>query len=232
MITTSNKSNKVLIVDDEPDIVELLQYTFAKSGYDVRTASNGKDTITILHDFMPQLVILDVMMPDIDGIETCRQIRELPEGKEVFVMFLTARSEEFAEKAAFDMGADTYITKPIKPRALLSRVAAIFKRLNSASSYVSEVIVGDLTINRSNYIVFQGRQKKVLPKKEFELLYFFAQNPNTVFSREELLDTLWGTDVYVLARTVDVHMSKLRDKIGEHYIKTIKGIGYKFEIPA
>ncbi len=232
MFTLSNKAHKVLIVDDEPDIVELLQYTFVKSGYDVRTATSGKSAIHIFEEFAPHLVILDVMMPEMDGIEACRQIRELPKGKKTFILFLTARSEEFAEKAAFDMGADAYITKPIKPRALLSRTAAIFKRLSAATSLSAEVIIGDLTINRSNYIVVQGAEKKILPKKEFELLYFFAQNPNTVFSREELLDKLWGTDVYVLARTVDVHMSKLRDKIGEQYIKTIKGIGYKFEVPA
>jgi two-component system alkaline phosphatase synthesis response regulator PhoP len=168
------------------------------------------------------------MMPKMDGVETCRQLRDLPELQKMFVVFLTARSEEYSEVAAFDIGADDYITKPIKPRALMSRISALFRRDSKKSSPSNIITIGDLTIDRTSYTISVKGKEINLPKKEFELLYFLAQNPNKVFSREDLLQNIWGTDVYVLARTVDVHIRKVREKIGEDYITTVKGVGYKF----
>jgi two-component system alkaline phosphatase synthesis response regulator PhoP len=168
------------------------------------------------------------MMPKMDGVETCRQLRDLPELQKMFVVFLTARSEEYSEVAAFDIGADDYITKPIKPRALMSRISALFRRDSKKSSPSNIITIGDLTIDRTSYTISIKGKEINLPKKEFELLYFLAQNPNKVFSREDLLQNIWGTDVYVLARTVDVHIRKVREKIGEDYITTVKGVGYKF----
>ncbi len=221
-------AHKVLVVDDEEPILELLKYNLEKSGYEVKTAQDGAKAVDIARKFIPDLVLLDIMMPKMDGVETCRQLRDMPELQKTFVVFLTARSEEYSEVAAFDTGADDYITKPIKPRALMSRISALFRRESKKSSPASIIAVGDLTINRTSYTVtINGRQVN-LPKKEFELLYFLAQNPNKVFNREELLQNIWGTDVYVLARTVDVHIRKVREKIGEDFITTVKGVGYKF----
>jgi two-component system, OmpR family, alkaline phosphatase synthesis response regulator PhoP len=229
--TGNKQAHRVLIVDDEPDILELLQYNFSKEGYEVQTSENGKKAIEIFKEFSPELIVLDIMMPYMDGVETCRQIRELPNGKEVFIIFLTARSEEYSEVAAFDVGADDFITKPIKPRALMSRVSALFRRGNAPAPRESNrIVTGDLVIDRSSYTVIRSNEQLTLPKKEFELLSFLAQNPNKVFSRDDLLQNIWGTDVYVLARTVDVHVRKVREKIGEGYIQTVKGVGYKFEI--
>ena len=171
------------------------------------------------------------MMPNQDGVETCRQLRELPELSNTHITFLTARAEEYSEVAAFDAGADDYITKPIKPRALMSRVSALFrKEKKSKSKTTPKVVAGRLTIDRSSYMVHKNGERFALPKKEFELLYFLAKNPNKVFSRDDLLQNIWGTDVYVLARTVDVHIRKVREKIGDGYITTVKGVGYKFEV--
>jgi two-component system alkaline phosphatase synthesis response regulator PhoP len=221
-------AHKVLVVDDEEPILELLKYNLEKSGYEVKTAQDGAKAVDIARKFIPDLVLLDIMMPKMDGVETCRQLRDMPELQKTFVVFLTARSEEYSEVAAFDTGADDYITKPIKPRALMSRISALFRRESKKSSPASIIAVGDLTIDRTSYTVtINGRQVN-LPKKEFELLYFLAQNPNKVFNREELLQNIWGTDVYVLARTVDVHIRKVREKIGEDFITTVKGVGYKF----
>ena len=221
-------AHKVLVVDDEEPILELLKYNLEKSGYEVKTALDGARAVDIARKFIPDLVLLDIMMPKMDGVETCRQLRDMPELQKTFVVFLTARSEEYSEVAAFDIGADDYITKPIKPRALMSRISALFRRESKKSSPSTVISIGDLTIDRTSYtITIDGREIN-LPKKEFELLYFLAQNPNKVFSREELLQNIWGTDVYVLARTVDVHIRKVREKIGEDYITTVKGVGYKF----
>lgn len=221
-------AHKVLVVDDEEPILELLKYNLEKSGYEVKTALDGAKAVDIARKFVPDLVLLDIMMPKMDGVETCRQLRDMPELQKTFVVFLTARSEEYSEVAAFDIGADDYITKPIKPRALMSRISALFRRESKKASPSSIISIGDLTIDRTSYtITIDGREIN-LPKKEFELLYFLAQNPNKVFSREELLQNIWGTDVYVLARTVDVHIRKVREKIGEDYITTVKGVGYKF----
>jgi two-component system alkaline phosphatase synthesis response regulator PhoP len=224
------KSQKILVVDDEPDILELLKYNLSKEGYDVKTASDGTKGVEIAKTFIPDLIILDIMMPKQDGVETCRQIREVPDLSNVFVIFLTARSEEYSEVAAFDMGADDYITKPIKPRALVSRINALFRRESKKKKESQVITINDLVIDRTSYTVKLSDDLINLPKKEFELLYFLAQNPGKVFSRDELLQNIWGTDVYVLARTVDVHIRKVREKIGNNYISTVKGVGYKFDI--
>ena len=222
-------NQKILVVDDESDILELLKYNLSKEGYDVKTAGDGIKGVEIAKSFCPDLILLDIMMPKQDGVETCRQIREIPDLSNTFVIFLTARSEEYSEVAAFDMGADDYITKPIKPRALVSRINALFRRESKKSKESNTITIGDLVVDRTSYTVIIGEEKINLPKKEFELLYFLAQNPGKVFNRDELLQNIWGTDVYVLARTVDVHIRKVREKIGDGYIATVKGVGYKFD---
>ncbi|MFT6855015.1 MAG: two-component system alkaline phosphatase synthesis response regulator PhoP [Cyclobacteriaceae bacterium] len=223
-------NQKILVVDDEPDILELLKYNLTKEGYEVKTAADGIKGVDIAKNFIPNLIILDIMMPKQDGVETCRQIREIPELSNAFVIFLTARSEEYSEVAAFDMGADDYINKPIKPRALVSRINALFRRESKKKKENTNITIGNLIIDRSSYTVIVNDSKINLPKKEFELLHFLAENPDKVFSRDELLQNIWGTDVYVLARTVDVHIRKVREKIGEGYISTVKGVGYKFDL--
>jgi two-component system alkaline phosphatase synthesis response regulator PhoP len=220
---------KVLVVDDDSDIVELLEYNLTKEGYSVQTASNGKKAIEIAKTFLPDLILLDIMMPQLDGIETGRMLRQNPDIRNTYILFLTARSEEYSEVAAFDVGADDYITKPIKPRALMSRINALFRREAQKAESGDTIEILDLSINRKNYTVTQaGEKATVLPKKEFELLFFLAQTPNKVFSRDELLQKIWGADIYVLERTVDVHIRKLREKLGDQYIKTLKGVGYMF----
>jgi len=221
---------RVLVVDDEPDIIDLLKYNLEKEGYEVETASDGIKAVKAAVKFKPDVILLDIMMPNQDGVETCRQIRDIPELKGTFIIFLTARSEEYSEVAAFDVGADDYITKPIKPRALLSRIAALFRRESKKEQEVLQIRIKDLTIDRTSYTIDQSGKTIILPKKEFELLYFLAKNPNMVFSRDDLLMNIWGADVFVLARTVDVHIRKVREKIGEDYITTVKGVGYKFEL--
>ncbi|MGV3587597.1 MAG: response regulator transcription factor [Adhaeribacter sp.] len=227
MQTTANY--KILVVDDDPDIVELLQYNLTRENYEVASAENGKAAIATALTFKPDIILMDVMMPLMDGITACRHLRELPEFKETFIIFLTARSEEFSEVAAFEAGADDFINKPIKPRALLSRLAAYVRRDASQAADTNAIIqVGNLRIDRTSFSVFKNDEKITLPKKEFELLSFLAATPDKVFNREELLNNIWGTDVFVIARTVDVHIRKVREKIGEDHIKTIKGVGYKF----
>jgi two-component system, OmpR family, alkaline phosphatase synthesis response regulator PhoP len=226
-----NQQNyKVLVVDDEEPILELLKYNLEKGGYEVRTASDGQKAVDIAKKFFPDLVLLDIMMPKMDGVETCRQIRQIPEMQKSFIVFLTARAEEYSEVAAFDVGADDYITKPIKPRALMSRITALFRRDLKTGPANPVITIGELVIDRTSYTIKVNDKEVNLPKKEFELLYFLAQNPNKVFTRDDLLHNIWGTDVYVLARTVDVHIRKVREKIGEEYITTVKGVGYKFSL--
>lgn len=225
----SKPSQKVLVVDDETDILELLQYNLSKEGFDVKTANDGSKAVEIAKQFLPDLILLDIMMPHQDGVETCRQIRAMTALNGTYIIFLTARSEEYSEVAAFDVGADDYITKPIKPRALMSRLNAIFRR-DSKKKGGNNITIGDLNIDRTSYTVKVAGVEVILPKKEFELLYFLAQTPNKVFSRDNLLQNIWGSDVYVLARTVDVHIRKVREKIGEGYITTVKGVGYKFDL--
>lgn len=223
------RSYKVLIVDDEPDIVELLEYNLAKEGYTVESAGNGNIALKRLEKgFRPDVILLDIMMPQLDGIETARRIRLLPELKEVYILFLTARSEEYSEVAAFEVGADDYITKPVKIRALISRINALFRREKEKKETKEELAIADLIINPQNYSVIQDNHSMTLPKKEFELLYYLAQHPDKVCGREEILQKIWGADIYVLERTVDVHIRKLREKLGEGYIKTLKGVGYMF----
>ncbi len=223
-------SHKVLVVDDEEPILELLKYNLEKGGYDVKTASNGQSAVKLARKFLPDLVLLDIMMPDMDGVETCRLLRTMPNLQNTFIVFLTARSEEYSEVAAFDVGADDYITKPIKPRALMSRITALFRRQSKKKGSSSQIKIGDLIIDKTSYTVRVKDEEISLPKKEFELLFFLAQNPNKVFGRDDLLQNIWGTDVYVLARTVDVHIRKVREKIGDDYITTVKGVGYKFHL--
>lgn len=224
-----SRSYKVLIVDDEPDIVELLEYNLAKEGYTVESAGNGNIALKRLEKgFRPDVILLDIMMPQLDGIETARRIRLLPELKEVYILFLTARSEEYSEVAAFEVGADDYITKPVKIRALISRINALFRREKEKKETKEELAIADLIINPQNYSVIQDNHSMTLPKKEFELLYYLAQHPDKVCGREEILQKIWGADIYVLERTVDVHIRKLREKLGEGYIKTLKGVGYMF----
>ncbi|SFG90002.1 response regulator transcription factor [Pontibacter chinhatensis] len=219
---------KVLVVDDDSDIVELLQYNLTREGYEVSTADNGKKAVEMAKQVKPDIILLDVMMPVMDGITACRQLREQEEFRQTHIIFLTARSEEFSEVAAFEAGADDFITKPIKPRALLSRLAAFARREAQLEGQDKVIEAGDLKIDRTSFAVYKGEEKITLPKKEFELLAFLAATPNKVFTREELLSNIWGNDVYVIARTVDVHVRKVREKVGEGNIKTIKGVGYKF----
>ncbi len=227
---SDNQKIKVLVVDDEPDIVEILKYNLQKEGYEVATAEDGVKAVKTAAKFLPDVILLDIMMPVQDGVETCLQIRQMPELKNTFIIFLTARMEEYSEVAAFDVGADDYITKPIKPRALMSRISALFRRESKKEQEQVQVKIKDLLIDRGSYTVNQSGKIITLPKKEFELLYFLAKNPNIVYSRDELLQNIWGADVFVLARTVDVHIRKVREKIGDDYITTVKGVGYKFEL--
>ena len=219
---------KILIVDDEPDIVELLHYNLTREGYEVAQADNGKRAIEVAQAFKPDVILMDVMMPVLDGIAACRQLREMNDFKQTHIIFLTARAEEFSEVAAFDAGADDYLTKPIKPRALLSRLAAFARRDSQQDEQEQVIDIAGLKIDRTSFAVYKGEQKITLPKKEFELLAFLASTPNKVFTRDELLNSIWGSDVYVIARTVDVHIRKVREKVGEDHIRTIKGVGYKF----
>jgi two-component system, OmpR family, alkaline phosphatase synthesis response regulator PhoP len=220
---------RVLIVDDEPDIVELLKYNLQSEGYDCLTAPNGEKALELVEKHKPDLILLDVMMPKMDGMEVCRKIKENPKLSDIFIIFLTARGEEYSEIAGFEMGADDYITKPIKPRLLMSRVKAVLKRKSDSGSLDSTLKVGNLTIDKSNYSVNLGKQTFELPRKEFELLLLLASKPGKLFTREVILGKIWGTDVIVIDRTIDVHIRKIREKIGSEKIKTIKGVGYKFE---
>jgi two-component system, OmpR family, alkaline phosphatase synthesis response regulator PhoP len=221
---------KILLVDDDPDIIELLEYNLTKEGYEIASANDGVQAVEVAKTFKPDLILLDVMMPRQDGIETARQLRQLPDFKDTYILFLTARAEEYTEVAAFDVGADDYIVKPIKPRALVSRIKAVLRRDIQQIETDSSIEIGQLIISRTNYSVMSNGVHLVMPKKEFELLYFLAKHPNKVFNRDELLEKVWGVDVYVVERTVDVHIRKLREKIPEYYIKTLKGVGYMFSI--
>lgn len=221
---------KILLVDDEQDILEFLSYNLKKEGYKVFTATNGREAITIAKSENPDLIILDVMMPDMDGIETCREVREIPGLKNVMIAFLTARNEDYSQIAGFDVGADDYINKPIKPRVLVSRIKALLRRGSSVESIKSDKIdTGGIKIDRERYVIEKDGIEINLPKKEFELLSLLASKPGKVFTRDVILDKVWGGDVVVGDRTIDVHIRKLREKIGDNFIKTIKGIGYKFE---
>ncbi|MGQ3014282.1 MAG: response regulator transcription factor [Flavobacteriales bacterium] len=222
--------SKILLVDDEPDILEFLSYNLAKEGYEVFTANTGKEGLDIAKKVRPDLVILDVMMPEMDGIETCRELRQNNDLKNVLVAFLTARGEDYSQIAGFDAGADDYITKPIKPRVFVSRVKALLRRSGEEVSKEDNMLsLGDLKIDREKYLVYYGDTEMQMPKKEFELLYLLASKPGKVFNRDEILRSVWGQEVVVGDRTIDVHIRKLREKLDDKFIKTVKGVGYKFE---
>ena len=225
-----NSNYKILVVDDDPDIIEILKYNLLSEGYNVRSATNGLQALAVAKEFIPDLIILDIMIPKMDGVETCRQIRTIPELANKLVIFLTARLEEYSEIAAFEIGADDYITKPIKPRALISRINALFRRNSKKNSENFKITSKNLEINPSSYIVKINGKKINLPKKEFEILFFLARNPDQVFNRDALLENIWGSDIYVLSRTIDVHVRKIREKIGNGFITTVKGVGYKFSV--
>ncbi len=221
-------SHKILIVDDELDILEFLSYNLKKEGYQVFTAASGDEGIRIAKKELPHLVLLDVMMPGLDGIEVCRELRTSPGMDDVFIAFLTARSEDYSHIAGFDAGADDYINKPIKPRVLISRIKALLRR-NQTGKDNASLDMGGLRIDRESYLVIKDGVELSLPRKEFELLSLLASKPGKVFAREEILNRVWGEEVVVGDRTIDVHIRKLREKIGEDFIKTVKGVGYKFE---
>jgi two-component system alkaline phosphatase synthesis response regulator PhoP len=224
----NTEKTKILLVDDEPDILEFISYNLTKEGFEVFTCGNGKDAIRVAQQERPHLIILDVMMPDLDGIETCHAIREIPELKDTLIAFLTARNEDYSQIAGFDAGADDYINKPIKPRVLVSRVKALLRRKGNGQA--EEMIdVNGFMIDREKYLIVKDGVSFNLPKKEFELIALLASRPGKVFTREDILKSVWGDDVVVGDRTIDVHIRKLREKLGDAYIRTIKGVGYKFE---
>lgn len=232
MIFMDNSEIKILLVDDEPDILEFLSYNLKKEKFQVYVAASGKEAVDIARKEKPHLIILDVMMPDMDGMETCREIRETEGLKNVLIAFLTARNEDYSQIAGFDAGADDYINKPIKPRVLISRIHALLRRYtseNAKDKAQSQIELGGLKIDKERYLVSKDGEQFSLPKKEFELLALLSSKPGKVFTRDEILDRVWGDDVVVGDRTIDVHIRKLREKLGEEYIKTVKGVGYKFE---
>ncbi len=219
---------KILLVDDEPDILEIVGYNLKNEGYQVYTASNGSEALKMAKKITPHLILLDIMMPEMDGIEACEKIRKVKELEHVIISFLTARGEDYSQVAGFDAGADDYITKPIKPKVLLSKIKSLLRRLKKNEEQDTSTRIGDILINREEYVVFKGDEKIVLPKKEFELFSLLTSKPGKVFKRETILDSVWGNEVVVGGRTIDVHIRKLREKIGDDFFKTIKGVGYKF----
>ncbi len=231
MMETDNY--KILLVDDEPDIIEFVSYNLKKEGYHVLTSQNGNQAIEIAKKELPHLIILDVMMPEMDGIETCEEIKRIPSLKSTMIAFLTARGEDYSQIAGFEAGADDYIAKPIKPKVLISRIKALLKRYQPDGAKVEKstsnmIEIGDLVIDREKYIIINKGEELVLPKKEFELLMLLASKPDKVFTRDEIYNSVWGDSIIVGDRTIDVHIRKVREKIGQNHIKTIKGVGYKF----
>jgi len=218
---------KILVVDDEPDILEILTFNLSAQGYQVYTASNGKKALKVADEILPHLIILDVMMPVMDGIETCERLRMDKRFQNTLIMFLSARGEDYSHVAAFDAGADDYVTKPVKPKVLMSKVKAMLRRF-IVDEESKNLLIGDLTINLEEYKVIHKGEELSFPRKEFELLYLLASKPDKVFKREKIMEAVWGSDVVVGDRTIDVHIRKLREKIGDDYFKTVKGVGYKF----
>ena len=227
----SDNKFKILLVDDEPDILEIISYNLKSIGFEVFTASNGVKALKKAKSILPDLIILDVMMPEMDGIETCEEIRKIPELNDTIITFLTARSEDYSQLAGFDAGADDYINKPIKPKLLVGKVKSLLRRLNKNKvTEIKNVInLGDLIIDRDEYKITLNKNEILLPRKEFELLYLLASKPGKVFKREVILEKIWGHEVVVGDRTIDVHIRKLREKLGDSRFKTIKGVGYKFK---
>ncbi|MBC8755516.1 response regulator transcription factor [Kordia sp. YSTF-M3] len=222
------KDIKILLVDDEPDILEIVGYNLSSEGYQISTATNGIEAIAKAKKVKPHLIIMDVMMPEMDGIEACENIRKDSNLANTIITFLTARGEDYSQVAGFDAGADDYITKPIKPKVLVSKVKALLRRLKDDDSNAQIVTVGNIVINREEYKILKDGVEIILPRKEFELLSLLASRPGKVFKREEILDRVWGNEVIVGGRTIDVHIRKLREKIGEDHFKTVKGVGYKY----
>lgn len=221
---------KILLVDDDPDILEIVSYNLVQEGFEIFMASNGKEAILKAIKEVPDLIIMDVMMPEMDGMEACENIRRIPALNHVIITFLTARSEDYSQVAGFDAGADDYITKPIKPKLLVSKVKALLRRIKDQDKNSETINIHGIEINREEYKIIKDDVVIALPRKEFELFYLLASKPGKVFKREEILEKVWGSDVVVGGRTIDVHIRKLREKIGDRFFKTIKGIGYKFEV--
>lgn len=224
------KNIKILLVDDEPDILEIIGYNLSSEGYQIFTAENGVNAIKQAKKHLPHLIILDVMMPEMDGIEACEKMRAIPELSETVITFLTARGEDYSQVAGFEAGADDYITKPVKPKVLVSKVKALLRRFKESEDINTNIKLGNLVINREEYKVQKGKEEIILPRKEFELLSLLASKPGKVFKREDILDSVWGNEVVVGGRTIDVHIRKLREKIGDKRFKTVKGVGYKFVV--
>lgn len=223
------KDIRILLVDDEPDILEIVSYNLSAEGYEVLTAKNGVEAVSKAKKKKPHLIILDVMMPEMDGIEACEILRNTPELENTIITFLTARGEDYSQVAGFDAGADDYITKPVKPKVLVSKVKALLRRLKDNTEEQEDIVkVGNIIINREEYKIVNDGEELILPRKEFELLSLLTSKPSKVFKREVILDKVWGNEVVVGGRTIDVHIRKLREKIGEHHFKTVKGVGYKF----
>ena len=220
--------SKILVVDDDPDIVEILRYNLSLGGYNVKSAMNGKEAIKKAKIFIPQIILLDVMMPEMDGIETCTILKEIPSLSNTRIIFLSARNEDYTQLSAFDAGADDYISKPVKPKILLKKIASIFKRINKSKNNKQSIDLGEIKIDRDSYLVLKNKNQISLPRKEFELLFLLASKPGKVFTRDEIMSKVWGSEVIVGDRTIDVHIRKLREKIGDLYFKTVKGVGYKF----
>jgi len=222
----------ILLVDDDQDILEIVSYNLKKEGYNIITASNGVEGVEKAEKHLPQLIVLDVMMPEMDGIEACENLRAIPELENVLITFLTARGEDYSQLAGYEAGADDFITKPIKPRILVSKINALLRRISVDSAAIEENIVkvADIKIDRDEYKVYKNGAVLLLPRKEFELLSLLASRPGKVFKREEILNKVWGNEVVVGGRTIDVHIRKLREKIGDDYFKTVKGVGYKLEV--
>ena len=223
-------STKILIVDDDPDIIEILTYNLSNEGYNVKSAVNGIEALKKAKKFIPDIILLDVMMPEMDGIEACSNLREIESLSKSMIIFLSARGEDFTQIAAFDAGADDYINKPVKPKILLKKISSISRRIFSETNNTSKIMFGSLLIDRDSYTVTNNKEEITLPRKEFELLFLLASRPGKVLNRDEIMLKVWGTQVVVGDRTIDVHIRKLREKIGEKHIKTIKGVGYKFKI--
>ena len=224
----NNNDIKILLVDDEPDILEIVGYNLKNEGYQVHTATNGLEAIKIAKKVTPHLILLDIMMPEMDGIEACEKIRDVKSLENTLIAFLTARGEDYSQVAGFDAGADDYITKPVKPKVLMSKVKSLLRRMKNEEKVDSATKIGDITINREEYVVLKGDQRIFLPRKEFELFSLLTSKPGKVFKRETILDNVWGNEVVVGGRTIDVHIRKLREKIGDKHFKTVKGVGYKF----
>ena len=222
------KIAKILVVDDDPDIVEILSYNLSFAGYEIKSAVNGKEAVKKAKSFIPEIILLDVMMPKMDGIEACSKIKELSSLSNTVVIFLSARNDDFTQIAAFDAGGDDYISKPVKPKILLKKISSILKRMSSNRTESHVIDLGGIIINRNTYSVTKEKNELTLPKKEFELFYLLASKQGNVFTRDEIMDKVWGSEVIVGDRTIDVHIRKLREKIGDSYFKTIKGVGYKF----